>query len=120
MGNLGGKSYPFEGEITPDEKTMGMLAHLLNLVALIGPLIIWLIKKDQSPYVAIQAKQAMFWGGLLFIGYFVSSLLICVMIGMLLFPIVAIANIVYLIVGTMKANEGLIYEYPITGNMAKG
>lgn len=120
MGDLGGKSYPFEGEITPDEKTMGMLAHLLNLVALIGPLIIWLIKKDQSPYVAIQAKQAMYWGGLLWIGWFAAGVLSFFCIGFLLMPVLLIAQIVYLIVGTMKANEGLIYEYPITGNMAKG
>ena len=45
---------------TPDEKNMGMLSHLLGLFSsFIGPLIIWMMKKDQSPWVEDQAKEAL-------------------------------------------------------------
>ena len=121
MGDLGGRSYKHEGEITPDEKTFGMLAHLLNLVMLIGPLIIWAIKKDQSRYVATQAMQAMYWGGamwILWVVIFIISMVTCG-VGALLYLPMFVVQILYLVVGTMKANEGLIYEYPITGKMVK-
>src|SRR5437868_1922887 len=44
---------------SPEEKQMGMLAHLLGIIGFVGPLIIWLIKKDQSPFVDDQGKEAL-------------------------------------------------------------
>src|SRR5580698_5587671 len=44
-----------------DSKTMGMLAHLLGIVGIVGPLIIWLVKKDKSPFVNDQGKEAVNW-----------------------------------------------------------
>jgi uncharacterized Tic20 family protein len=53
-------SQPSDGGISQDEKTMAMLAHGLPiLVGFWAPLIIWLLKKDQSPYIAEQAKEAL-------------------------------------------------------------
>ena len=59
---------------SPDAKTMGMLAHLLVIfTGFIGPLIIWLIKKDQSPFVNQQGKEALNWGLTLMIGWVVKG-----------------------------------------------
>jgi len=47
-------------EIKQEDKTMAMLCHLLGiLTAFLGPLIIWLVKKDQSPFVDDQGKEAL-------------------------------------------------------------
>jgi hypothetical protein len=49
------------GKLSPtDEKTMGMLAHLLvGVTYLLGPLVSWAIKKDESPFVNDQGKEDM-------------------------------------------------------------
>src|SRR6516162_5675235 len=53
------------GELTQDDKLWGMLAHMSALVAgwfgcsFLGPLIVWLIKKDQSKFVETHAKEAL-------------------------------------------------------------
>lgn len=49
------------GKLPPtDEKTMGMLAHLLvGVTYLLGPLVSWAIKKDESPFVNDQGKEDM-------------------------------------------------------------
>ncbi len=125
MGDLGGKSYAPEGEISADEKTWGMFAHLSGIIAgffgfnFLGPLIIWLIKKDASPYVAKQAMHALYFQGALWVLIWISAVLTMVCIGFILLPIVGIGGLVYSIVGTVKANEGLIYEYPVTSKFVK-
>ena len=55
-----------------DERTMGMLAHILGGVTnFLGPLIIWLIKKDESPFVNDQGKEALNFQITIAIGYVV-------------------------------------------------
>src|SRR5689334_1430002 len=55
---------------TQDDKTMAMLSHLLGIVlGFVGPLIIWLIKKDQSPFVDDQGKESLNFQIMLVIGY---------------------------------------------------
>lgn len=119
MGDLGGVSVPWEGELTAEEKQMGMLAHLLGLVSFIGPLIIMLINSGKSEYVRMQSMQSLYFQVMIFIAYLIAGVLTTVCIGIFLLPVVMVVWILYLIVGTMKANEGLVYKYPITGNMVK-
>ena len=56
---LGDESMP---AITPssDEKTLAILSHILTIVSsFIAPLIIYLLKKDESPYVREHAKESL-------------------------------------------------------------
>jgi uncharacterized Tic20 family protein len=98
----GSREDRFDGQITPDEKTMGMLAHLLGIFTyFLGPLIIWLIKKDQSQYVAEQSKEALnFW-----ISILIYSLVTCGLAGLF--------GLIMGIIATIKANNGIIYRYPL-------
>lgn len=110
------------GVPSQDERTWGMLAHLSGLIAsllagfsFLGPLIIWVIKKDQSAFVADQAKEALNFQiavTLAFVISGVSTLLFCV--GIVLLPIVFIAAVVFAIQGAMEANKGVSYRYPYT------
>src|SRR2546423_4278523 len=64
-----------------DSKTMAMLAHLLGILGFLGPLIIWLIKKDQSPFVNDQGKEALNFHLTLLIGIIVGIATACLGVG---------------------------------------
>jgi uncharacterized Tic20 family protein len=97
-----------------DSKTIGMLAHLLSIfTGFIGPLVIWLIKKDTSPFVDDQGKESLNYQLTLLIGYLIAGATSCLFIGLVLFPVLWIVGLVFAIMGTMKANNGIAYRYPV-------
>jgi uncharacterized protein len=100
--------------ISSDDKTMGVLMHVLGLVGfpIIGPLVIWLIKKDQSPYLDAQGREVLNFGVSMFIYSLVCMMLVFVIIGFLLIPIFGIAALVLSILGLIKASNGEVYRYP--------
>lgn len=102
--------------------TMGWLAHLLMLLTgFVGPLIIWLVKKDDDKYAAYHGKQALCWSVAAIIvwvaGLIVIGLIAVVTagIGALLFPcfaiIVGAGYLVYGIYGLLQAAKGLPFKY---------
>ena len=108
---------PFDAPtaVSSDDRTMAMLAHLLGiLTAFIGPLIIWLINKDkpEKAFVNDQAKEALNFQITVTIAYIVASALSVILIGLLLIPVIMIANLVLCILAGLKANEGVAYRYP--------
>lgn len=98
-----------------DSKTMAMLAHLLAIVlGVIGPLIIWLIKKDQSPFVNDQGKEALNFQLMVLIGWVVCYIIaLATCVGFILLPALFITNLIFCIMAAMKANAGVAYRYPI-------
>ena len=108
---------PFDAPtaVSSDDRTMAMLAHLLGiLTAFIGPLVIWLINKDkpEKAFVNDQAKEALNFQITVTIAYIVASALSIILIGLLLIPVIMIANLVLCILAGLKANEGVAYRYP--------
>ncbi len=105
----------------PDDKEarqMAMLAHLLGaLLGFIGPLIIWIIKKDTSPFVDDQGKEALNFQLTMLIGYVLSGVLVYVCIGVFTAMAIWLMSLIFGIIGGMKANEGQYYRYPITIRM---
>ncbi len=102
-------------DVPQDQKTMAMLAHLLGIfTGFVGALVIWLINKDKadSAFVVEQAKEALNFQITVAIACFASGLLFLILIGMLLLPLVLLANLILCIMGAMKANEGVEYRYP--------
>ncbi|MCZ6674956.1 MAG: DUF4870 domain-containing protein [Verrucomicrobia bacterium] len=104
-----------------------MLCHLLALTGLItagagnilGPLIIWLMKKENDPYVDEQGKESLNFQISMLIYGFVCGLLLMVVIGFILLPILALAWLVLTIIGTIKASKGEPWKYPITIRLIK-
>jgi uncharacterized Tic20 family protein len=102
---------------TSEEKTMALLAHVLTIVAgFIAPLIIYLIKKDESTFVAAHAKESLNFQITLFI---IIIILFITLIGVLLVWLVGILALVLIIVATLKASEGKLYKYPLTLRLIK-
>ena len=95
---------------TSDEKTMAILSHILTLVAgFLAPLIIFIIKKDESKFVSAHSKESLNFQltmMLIFIGLFIT------VIGILLIWLVGIFMLIMVIVATIRASEGKLYKYP--------
>ncbi|SDG95699.1 DUF4870 domain-containing protein [Nonomuraea jiangxiensis] len=101
-----------------DDTTMAMLSHLLGLlVSWIGPLIIYLMKKDESPYVRDQAAEALNFQLTMFIGYVIAGFLTLLFIGFLLFPVIWILSLIFHIQAAMATNKGRNYRYPFAIRM---
>jgi uncharacterized Tic20 family protein len=100
-----------------DEKTMGLLAHLLGgITCIVGPLIIWLIKKDESPFVNDQGKEALNFQITILIGYVAATIIAMIPIVQcivaLLYPALAIVSLIFGVLGGLEANKGVVYRYP--------
>lgn len=93
--------------------------HVLGLIglAIIGPLIIWLMKKDQSPYLDQQGRELLNFQISFFIYALVAVLLCFVLIGIPLLLAIGIGSIILTIIGIVRASEGNIYRFPLTIRM---
>jgi uncharacterized Tic20 family protein len=109
-------------EVSQENKTMAMLAHLLGIVTgFVGALVIWLINKDKpdSSFVTDQAKEALNFQITIAIGWCAAIALSILLIGFLLYPILLIVNLIFCILAGMKANEGVAYRYPFALRLIK-
>jgi len=102
---------------TSDEKTMALLSHILTIVApVLAPLIIYLIKKDESAFIAEHAKESLNFQITMFI---VCFLLVITIIGILIVWIIALLALVFVIIATLRASEGKLYKYPFAIRLIK-
>ncbi len=99
-------------ETNRDARMWGMLSHLTGLVGFIGPLVVWLIKKEEFPFVDEQGKEALNFQITMLIYFIVAGLTTFICIGFVLTPAVWVADVVFLIIAAIKANDGYHYRYP--------
>ncbi len=103
-------------------KTWGMLCHLSSLCIFLGvpfgnvagPLLVWLLKRDEFPYVDEQGKESLNFQICLSIYYIVAAMLIFVFVGFLLLPLLGLFQIIAVIVASVRANDGRPIRYPLT------
>ncbi len=105
--------------LSKDERMWGMLCHLGALAGfafpfgnVIVPLVIWMVKKEDMPFVDDQGKESLNFQITVAIAMAVCFLLSFILIGFLLMPIVGIIALVLVIIAGIKANEGERYRYP--------
>jgi uncharacterized protein len=104
------------------DRTWAMFCHLTSLSAcigipfgnIIGPLVVWLIKKDEFAIVDEHGRESLNFQISLSIYSIVSFFLCFAFIGFLLLPAILIAGLVFVIIATLKANKGESYRYPLT------
>jgi len=108
--------------VTKEERNWAMLSHLLALVGyfaipfgnIIAPLIIYLMKKDESPFVADQARESLNFQISLWIYALISGVLVLILVGFLLLGAIWVAGVVLTIIASVKAANGEGYRYPLT------
>lgn len=124
--------------VGPEERQWAMFAHLSALLGglvtsgwagsigfFIGPLVIWLMKKDTMPFVDDQAKEALNFAITVSIACLVLLVLTFLTLGIgailtvPLFAVVGIGALVLVIIAAMKANEGVAYRYPFALRFVK-
>ena len=124
--------------IPAEERQWAMFAHLSAIVGgvvtagwagsigcFLGPLVIWLMKKETMPFVDDQAKEALNFNitvGIVFLVLFLLTLgtlgLGILLTGPLMI-IVGIAWLVFTVIAAIKANDGVAYRYPFTLRLVK-
>ncbi len=105
---------------TQEEKNMAMLCYILGIITnFIGPLIIWLMKKESMPFVNDQGKEVLNFQITVFLAMIVCAILTIVLIGAILMPIVALVYLVLMIMGALKAKEGIAYRFPFAIRLLK-
>ena len=120
-------SAPTDKETNRDARMWAMFCHLAGLAGVIipaigcviGPLVVWLIKKEEFPFVDEQGKEALNFQISMFIYGVVAGLLCFACIGFVLAPLVGITDLVFLIIAAIKANDGVHYRYPLTIRLVK-
>jgi uncharacterized Tic20 family protein len=118
--------------VTADDRQWGMFAHLSALLGLfvggmtfLGPLIVWLAKKDQSRFVDYHGKEALNFqlNILIYSLILVAASVVTCGVGLIvtipLFMVLGVWGIVMPIIAGMKANQGERYEYPATFRIIK-
>lgn len=99
---------------TNDDRLFGMLIYLLSFfTTIIGPLIIWLVKREQSEFIDYHGKEYMNFFISFTIYSIVSGILVIILIGIILLPIVGIAAFVLTIIAAVKAYNGEEYRIPL-------
>lgn len=102
------------GTASKDERNLALLTHILGFfTSFLGPLIIWLLKKDASKFLDHHGKQALNFQITMAIGYIIGSATTVIVIGCVILPVVFVVNIVFCIMAAMAASKGEWYRYPI-------
>ena len=123
--------------IVAEQRQWAMFAHLSAILGAVltsgiggwgtflGPLIIWLLKKDTMPFVDDQAKEALNYNITVAIVFFALWVLVFITLGiglLIAIPawiVIGIAWLVFTIIAAIKANDGVSYRYPFTMRLVK-
>lgn len=103
-----------------------MLCHLSALAMLvfplgnvIGPLIVWLLKKDEMPLVDREGKESLNFQITISLIALVAGLLTFILIGLPLLVLIGLVNLVFIILASLEASNGRPYTYPFNLRLIK-
>jgi uncharacterized Tic20 family protein len=106
---------------TPDQRQTGMFLHLSQLAGflvpfagMVVPIVIWQTQKDKIPEFDAHGKMVANWIISAVIYSVVSVVLMFVLVGFLTILAVILMSIIFPIIGAVKANNGELWEYPLT------
>ena len=112
---------PEQSELSKDAKQWAMLTHLAAFAAflipfgnIIGPLLVWQLKKDLGPFVEKNGKEALNFQITIAIVALVCTMLMFALVGFILLPVLGLYWLILTIIAGVKANDGVAYRYPLT------
>jgi uncharacterized protein len=107
--------------VRSDERTWSIVVHLSALSALLipfghvlGPLVIWLIKRGEMPMVDRHGKDALNFQITVTLASFVCGLLFVVGIGVVALFVLLVADAILVIMAAVKTSRGEAFRYPFT------
>ncbi|WP_031547472.1 DUF4870 domain-containing protein [Salinicoccus luteus] len=102
------------------DKSLVMVSFIVSaFTAVLGPLLIWVLKKDDDPATGEALRHVVNFGLSYTIYMFVAWLTSFILIGLVIGPIITVAFYIFLIMGAIKANEGKVYKPPFTLDIIK-
>lgn len=102
-------------EPSNDDKNIATMTHLGGaLFSFVPALIVWLLKKDDNAYISAQAKEALNFQITVILAQCIAGLLVFLLVGLLLIPIIWLANVVFCIIAAISTSSGEAYRYPLT------
>jgi uncharacterized Tic20 family protein len=108
-------------EVTPDERTWAMLAHLSALLGIvvpfgnaIAPFVVWRVRRGRSAFVSDQALESLNFNVTVLIAALACYLLTRVLIGILLFVVLVLYWLGTTVIAAVRAGEGIRYRHPVT------
>ena len=109
---------------TSEERQWALGCHLIAFAGLLvplgsvlGPLVLWLIKREESAFIDHHGRESLNFQISMLIYIFVASLLVFAVIGLVLLPVVLIAWLVLTIVAAIRTSESKLYRYPLSLRM---
>ena len=90
----------------------GLFLHFLG--HLFGPLIVWLVKRGDSPEIDAHGKESLNFQISMLIYDAIAAILCIVLIGIPILIALWVLNTVFVIIASVKASEGTLYRYPFT------
>jgi uncharacterized Tic20 family protein len=112
--------------LTSEVRNWAMLCHLVALLAMplgfghiLGPLIVWLLKRETHPFIDDQGKESLNFQISMSIYTLVAALTLCIVIGIVLLPAMLVLNVIFVIIASIKASSGEAYRYPLTIRLVK-
>ena len=113
---------PNAGYANSDDKTWALIAHFGGIVVgFIAPLVALLVRGNESPTVRAHAVEALNFQITWNVATFIASIIAACTLGLLFFlPFITwVIIIVFSIIGGLRANEGQLYQYPMTIRLVK-
>jgi uncharacterized Tic20 family protein len=110
-----------------DVRTWNVLCHATALAGffvpwaghILGPLIVWLAKRGDSPEIDENGKESLNFQISMLIYNVIAGVLCLVLVGFIILAILHILNLVLVIVASIQTNEGKFYRYPMTIRLIK-
>lgn len=106
--------------ISADQKTLTLVCHFGGIIlGFIPSLLIYLLKKEDT-HLQEHAKRALNFQLAVIVAFVAASIISSILpILAFLVPVVWLGNIVFCVLAGMKANQGGMYEYPVSVPLAK-
>ena len=96
-----------------DDKNIATITHLGGTVfSFVPALIVWIIKKDDSEFIADQAREALNFQITVILAQFIAWILAWILIGFFFMFIIWVFNIVFCIIAAISTSKGETYRYP--------
>lgn len=100
---------------TSNDRNLAALTHVSGIFfSVLVPFLVWILKKDESPYLGEQSAEALNFQITMLIAQTAAGMSVMFLVGFVLLPAVVLANVVLSLIAAVKTSNGESYKYPFT------